>query len=387
MSLYRRSDSEFYWYDFSFGGRRYWGSTKQRNVRAAETHERILKVKLANSRSGIVEHKPVPLLRDFAREFLERTKNEMRPETWRGYRVALGLRVGEKGKLVQREEGGLLASFGSKRLDEITADEIERFKQRRLEQGRSAPTVNRDLGTLRRILLYAVKLDLIPTTPFVAHKVKFLRENGRERILSFEEERRYLAAATQPLRDVATLILEIGLRPGEVFSIRREDVHFYAAPPFVHIPFGKTKNAVRDVPMTARAKEVLSRRAIEAQNKNGQCIFPLRVGNGHDWSQPMNEIEPAHLAALRESKISSPFRPYDLRHTYGTRAIEGGTDPLTLMRLMGHADLKTTSRYVHLSKSHLAEAQAKIERYRAEREIAEAEAWQNTPVVRNGAVQ
>jgi site-specific recombinase XerD len=68
------------------------------------------------------------------------------------------------------------------------------------------------------------------------------------------------------------------------------------------------------------------------------------------------------------------FRPYDLRHTYGTRAIEGGTDPLTLMRLMGHADLKTTSRYVHLSQRHLGEAQKRNEQHRAAREIAEVEA-------------
>jgi hypothetical protein len=40
---------------------------------------------------------------------------------------------------------------------------------------------------------------------------------------------------------------------------------------------------------------------------------------------------------------------------------------------MGHADLKTTMRYVHLSKRHLVEAQMKIENYRADREIAEAE--------------
>lgn len=40
---------------------------------------------------------------------------------------------------------------------------------------------------------------------------------------------------------------------------------------------------------------------------------------------------------------------------------------------MGHADLKTTQRYVHLSKRHLVEAQKNIERFRIEREIAEAE--------------
>ncbi len=59
-----------------------------------------------------------------------------------------------------------------------------------------------------------------------------------------------------------------------------------------------------------------------------------------------------------------------MRHTYGTRATEGGTDSLALMGLMGHADLKTTLRYVHLSKRHLSEAQKRIEEYRAEREAS-----------------
>lgn len=374
MAVFKRKGSAFYQYDFLFEGRRYRGSTKHRNKKAAETHENILKVKLANRRSGIVERKPIPLFKGFALEFLERVKPELRPNTLRMYSTCLGLRIEKDGKLKQRDEAGLLFRFGSKGLDEITADEVERWKQARMEQGLSPSTVNRELACLRRILLFAVKLDVVATTPFVAHKVKFLREHGRERILSFDEERRYLAVATQPLKDVATLILEMGLRPGEVCSTRREDVHFYAIPPFVHIPFGKTKNAVRDVPMTERAKEVLLRKVKEAEEENGEHIFPLRIGNGHDWTRPMNELEPAHLKALRESKISPSFRVYDMRHTYGTRAVEGGTDPLTLMRLMGHADLKTTSRYVHLSKAHLGEAQKRIERYRVEREIAEAEA-------------
>jgi integrase len=373
MSVFKRKPSPYYRYDFVFEGRRFQGSTKLTNKNAAGQAESILRAKLAQSRAGIVERTKVPIFRDFAPEFLERTKNEMRPNTSRGYRVSLGLVLAEDGKRSERT-GMLLDWFGGNRLDEIRADEIERYKQSRLEQGRSPCTVNRDLACLRRILLFAVKLDEIPTTPFVAHKVKFLKENGRERILNFEEERKYLAAASQPLRDVATLIVELGLRPEEACSIRCEDVHFYSAPPFVHNAFGKTKNAVRDVPLTEKAREVLRRRVAAAQKKNGEYIFPLRVGNGHDWTRPMNELHPAHYDALPESKITPSFRIYDLRHTYGTRAIEGGTDPLTLMRLMGHADLKTTARYVHLSKRHLSEAQTRIERYRAEREIAEAEA-------------
>ncbi|HET7183186.1 MAG TPA: tyrosine-type recombinase/integrase [Terriglobales bacterium] len=56
-----------------------------------------------------------------------------------------------------------------------------------------------------------------------------------------------------------------------------------------------------------------------------------------------------------------------------TRYIEAGGDPLTLARLMGHEDLKTTQRYVHLSKGHLAKSQQIVERFRLEQEFAEAE--------------
>jgi integrase len=370
MSIFKRPGSPFYQFDFIFKGRRCWGSTKLTNRIAAERYENKLRDKLAQSRAGILDPEPPPLFGDFAKEFLARTKGETRPNTSRCYRVSLGLVQDEDGKQSERK-GSLLDWFGRRRLDEIAADEIERYKQSRLEKGLSASTVNRDLACLRRVLLLAVRLDRIGTTPFVAHKVKFLQENRRERILSFEEERKYLAAASQPLRDIAILMVEMGLRPGEACSIRRRDGHFYAVPPFLHVPAGKTRNAVRDVPLTERAKVVLKCRLTDSK---GEYIFPLRVGNGHDWTLPMNELEPAHTRALCESKISPPFRIYDLRHTYGTRAIEGGTDPLTLMRLMGHADLKTTARYVHLSKRHLAEAQMRIERYRAEREIAEAEA-------------
>jgi integrase len=355
MSVFRREGSPYYVYDFIFKGRRCRGTTKLTNRIAAGRYENNLREKLAKSRAGILDPEPPPLFKEFADQFIERTKNEMRPNTSRCYSVSLK---------------SLKPRFGSMRLDEITADGIERYKQSRLEQKLSPSTVNRDLACLRRILLFAIKKDVIVTTPFVAHKVEFLRENRRERILSFEEERKYLAAASTALRDVATLMLDMGLRPGEVCTIRRDDVYLVTTSAFVHVASGKTSNAVRDVPLSQRAKEVLKRRIADAE---GTYLFPLRVGNGQDWTAPMNELQSAHARALRESKIAQSFRVYDLRHTYATRAIESGTDPLTLMKLMGHADLKTTLRYVHLSKRHLSEAQDKIEKHRAEREIAEAE--------------
>jgi len=87
----------------------------------------------------------------------------------------------------------------------------------------------------------------------------------------------------------------------------------------------------------------------------------------------MTQIWNAHKEALAASGIQPTFRLYDLRHTYGTRAVEAGMDVLTLMRLMGHASLHTTNRYVHLTPQHLERARKRMEAYRIDHVIQEAE--------------
>ena len=250
--------------------------------------------------------------------------------------------------------------FGRKYLDAITPEIIRAFKEACIEQQRSPSTINRDLSCLRQFLGIAVREELIQKSSFFDGRVEFLHEKGRERTLSFDEERKYLKAAAPGLRDVAIIMVEMGLRPGEIFQLGSEDVCIGPPAPYVHVREGKSDRAVRDVPITSRALPVFSRRL---SNAKGDYLFPRRVGNGYDWTWPMTELEPAHLRALRKSGIQPPFRLYDLRHTYGTRTIEAGIDVFSVAKLMGHADLSTTQRYLHLSKGHLEDAQKKIERF------------------------
>jgi integrase len=356
MTVYKKRGSPYYYYDFIFEGRRQQGSTHLTSKAAAERIESVKKADLAQRRVGIVPKTQIPLFSEFAQDFLETVKVERRKSTHRGYSISVR---------------NLEPAFGKKHLDEIAPETIRAFKEARMGQNRSPATVNRDLACLRRILSVAVKDGVLSSSPFFGRRVEFLREHGRERILSFGEERKYLASADPVLKDVAVLILEMGLRPGEVFRLRRQDLHLGAATPYAHIADGKTVNAIRDVAVTQRALSVIKRRLRRAK---GDYLFPCRVGNGYDWKRPMNELHPAHTRALRKSRIEPPFRIYDLRHTYGTRAIEAGVDPLSLAKLMGHADLKTTQRYVHLSRQHLDDAQKRIERFRADREAVEVEA-------------
>ena len=51
-------------------------------------------------------------------------------------------------------------------------------------------------------------------------------------------------------------------------------------------------------------------------------------------------------SALREAGITD-LRFHDLRHTFGTRAVDGGASISAVKEVMGHVDIGTTMRYVH----------------------------------------
>jgi integrase len=194
--------------------------------------------------------------------------------------------------------------------------------------------------------------------------VKFLPEqNEQTRVLTFQEQQKYLAAAQQPLYDIAVLMLETGMRPEEVYRIRRENVNIDGG--YLFNPFGKTKAAKRKIRLTARATAVLRERLRSA---TGPYLFPF----DGDAAKPMPKVNNAHDRAVRKSGVT-PFRLYDLRHTWATRAAESGIDLVTLAAMLGHSRIQMVLRYAHPGEEHQAQAMTKFERFVAER-LAEREA-------------
>jgi integrase len=177
------------------------------------------------------------------------------------------------------------------------------------------------------------------------------------RVVSHEEEEQYLEAASPLLRDVATIIIETGMCPEEVYTIQKENVHLNRN--YLFVPFGKTNFRRRNVPLTEKVVAILKRRLAACK---GSFIFPHR----NDPNKPLTTIRKAHLEALRESKINPSFRLYDLRHTFGSRSAMAGIDLATLRELMGHSDISTTMRYVHPTPEHKRAAVEKLERFNAE---------------------
>jgi hypothetical protein len=126
-------------------------------------------------------------------------------------------RLEAKSKEYYRGGWRMLAStpISSMRLSHITTDEAGA-----LRFDHSPANTNRALRTLRRRLGKATEWGLIASPP----RIKLLKEEGRSALIDKDAESRLLAAAPQPLRDVAILVLDSGMRPSEVFEMRWEDL-------------------------------------------------------------------------------------------------------------------------------------------------------------------
>jgi integrase len=86
-------------------------------------------------------------------------------------------------------------------------------------------------------------------------------ERQRDRVLSQNESTSYLNDCAQPWKDCATIILDEGLRPGEVFALRWPHILMSDdGTGLIQIVAGKSKAARRVLPMTPRVQQLLRSR-------------------------------------------------------------------------------------------------------------------------------
>jgi integrase len=336
--IYKRG--KIYWYKFMWQGRLVRESTKQGNDKVARQMESAHRTALAKGEVGIRERKPKPTLAEFLRkDFLPYTNSSFaaKPATARYYATGV--------------KSLLRFDIAHLRLDEITDQHARQYEAQL--RNRSAATVNCGLRTLRRALSLATEWGKLERRP----KVTLAKgERQRERVLTDEEVKRYLEACPQPWRDVAIIMLGTGMRPGEVFSRRWEQVLLNGDGGLIQIVEGKSRAARRVLPMVPEVYQALEAR-YEAQGRPAEgWVFPSDSKCGHFTG---DSAKNQHARALKESKVK-PFEPYCLRHTALTRLGEAACDAFTLARIAGHSSITITQRYCHPQADAIERAFAKM---------------------------
>jgi integrase len=362
MSVYKQKGSKNYWFHFIWNGQHLQRSTKQRNKRVAETIEDAFRTKLAKGEVDILDAQAIPGFSHAMKEFLLWSEQEHKahPRTFERYAVS---------------SRPLLRFFGDRKLNHITPDLVEEYKLQRSKQYKiprkkksrnkkllRPATVNRELACLKAMFNYHIKANDRLRNPVC--EVKYLDEDNEQlRILTYAEQAVYLAACSELLKDVATILVETGMRPEEVYRMQIGNVSVAGA--WYFNPYGKTKAAKRKVPLNKVALEVVIRRMSEAK---GLYLFP----SPKDPNKPVLKLNNAHYGALKRSKLPH-FRLYDLRHTWATRAAEAGIDLVTLAAMLGHSKINMVTRYAHPTEQHQAVSAKRLEEYNVARAIAEQE--------------
>ena len=172
-------------------------------------------------------------------------------------------------------------------------------------------------------------------------KVKFFKENNqRLRYLEKDELRSLIAVSEGYLRVVIIVAVNTGMRLGEIFNLKWEDIDLKRD----IIYLLETKNdEKREIPINSQVRKALLEYRKEAKGEN--YVFTGRFGNN------LTSIRGSFSAALEKCDINN-FRFHGLRHTFASHLVMNGVDLNTVRELLGHKTIKMTLRYSHLSPDH-----------------------------------
>ena len=233
--------------------------------------------------------------------------------------------------------------YGTKRLNEITPEDVDIYKRRRLGEGVKLGTIARELTVIRHLFNQARKWKrFFGDNPVSSSGMPEVHDQ-KERILSPEEEKKLLALCPRHLRDAIIIALHTGMRQAEILGLRWEWIDIEGG--VITLPQTNTKTRVmRRIPVNSIVRTVLLERKLVSGGSD--YVFPSSKGIDHH----LNWVKHSFRTACKNAGIEG-LRFHDLRHTAATRLVEGGIPLHAVAKLLGHSTIRITERYSHPENS------------------------------------
>ncbi|MBI2018181.1 tyrosine-type recombinase/integrase [Candidatus Daviesbacteria bacterium] len=237
----------------------------------------------------------------------------------------------------------------------VQTEDLQSFMDKLSKENYTAKSISRKTNSTKTFFKFLQTTGVISGDPAnaLAHP-KF--ENKPPRILSKLEYRAVRDGARSDIRMLAVieLLLQTGIRIGELAQLRLEDINLDEQSTLHVPPFEGTNE--RTVPLTKSAADAV-RKYLEIRTKTpSHSLFVTKTGKPLLIRNIRTAIDRYfRIAGIKEVKVN------DLRHTWVAHQLQSGV-PMTLVsKLAGHKRLSTTGRYLQFIQNHSAEAKVKLE--------------------------
>ena len=226
-----------------------------------------------------------------------------------------------------------------------------------------SPTQARIISGLRRFYDYLILEDIIVTNPIQNIETPKIGINLPV-TLTIQEIDNIISSikltSKTGVRNIAIveLLYSCGLRVSELINLKISDLFFKES----LIKVTGKGNKERFVPISTQAQLYINNyikdiRCFKKIKKNFEDTLFLNE-RGSSLSRVMIFI------ILKELSISSNIKkkigPHTFRHSFATHLIENGADLITIQNMLGHENITTTERYLHVNKKHLIDSMMKF---------------------------
>ena len=226
----------------------------------------------------------------------------------------------------------------------------------------SAKTQGRIISTLKTFFNFLVLEKLINDSPI--ENIDYPKIDSKiPLVLSTDEIDKIISCAFSKkfgLRNqtIIEIMYSCGLRVSELTEMKISNIFFDES--LIKI-LGKG-NKERFIPLSSTAKKLLynyityNRKNLSQDKQSIDIVFLNNRGKKLTRVMVYNIINDAAL----EAKINKKISPHTLRHSFATHLIENGADIISIQKMMGHENVVTTEKYLHVNKKHLVETMIKF---------------------------
>ena len=251
----------------------------------------------------------------------------------------------------------LLKEFGGMKAVEVNTSRIKKYIDKRLEDGVSNATINRELSAIKRMFSLGVKC-----TPPTVEKVPYmpmLKENNVRK--GFVEQEDFLAlrdALPAYLKPIVSLAYYSGWRRSEILGLKWNQVNLRDG--IIRLEPGETKNDEgRTLYMPSELLTIMRK---HHQNRRLDCLYVF-----HHKGRQISDFRGSWNKACKAVGLQGLLF-HDLRRSGVRNMIRAGVPERVAMTISGHKTRSVFDRYNIVSQEDLKEAATRLHQFNEEQE-------------------